>query len=458
VPYLVLIGSLVVFGWLLRRDCALRTGVSHAIWIPTLWAAMLCSRPLSAWLGVGSGVETLEGSPVDRAFYLVMIVMALLVLARRQVAWSRIIAENWAVFFFYGFLLCSVLWANSPTVSFKRWFKEIGNLAIVLVILTEMNPLEAVRAVFVRCGIVLIPLSLVFVRYFPHLGRTYGVHSGEMEVTGVTFQKNALGTMLLVCGLIIVWDWLERTRPGAKRLSRVERWVPALTLTIGLYLLMLSDSKTSIVCLLLGALIIASMRLPLLRRRINAMGLYFLGFGVAFFLLDWTFGISAAVVANLGRDMTFTGRTDVWRELLNVGTDPIFGTGFMSFWDDAHYQSKLPEWVAFSAHNGYLEVYLAGGFLGVAALALMLLRTAMRVNAALATGTSYAVARFAILCVALLANFSESNFACMTPLGLLFLVAAIGHAGAQTAVAYAPAAGFPRYRWAQVGVAQPSPR
>ena len=131
--------------------------------------------------------------------------------------------------------------------------------------------------------------------------------------------------------------------------------------------------------------------------------------------------------------MTFTGRTDVWRELLNVGTDPVLGTGFMSFWDDARYQTLLPEWIAFSAHNGYLEVYLAGGFVGVALLTMMILATGFRINRSLGAGGDYAVVRFAIFVITLIANFSESNFACMTPLGFLFLLATIGHAQPETA-------------------------
>jgi O-antigen ligase len=320
---------------------------------------------------------------------------------------------------------------------------------MALVILTEANPLEAVRAVFVRCGMVLIPLSWIFIRYFPHIGRTYNVHSGEMQSTGVTFQKNSLGTMILVCGLICLWDWLERTRPETRRSGRIERWTLPIVIAIGLYLLRLSDSKTSLVCFMLGAAIIAAVRLPLLQRRINRLGIFLLVAGVGLFVIDWVFGISAAVLANLGRDLTFTGRTDVWRELLNVGTDPFLGTGFMSFWDDEHYQSLLPNWVAFSAHNGYLEVYLAGGYIGVSLLALMLLHTGFRVTKALAAGTSYAVVRFAVFCVVLLANFSESNFACMTPLGLLFLIASIGeaHSAADVAVsASEPPATSARWR------------
>ena len=149
---------------------------------------------------------------------------------------------------------------------------------------------------------------------------------------------------------------------------------------------------------------------------------------VGFFLLDRMIGFSEGIVRSLGRDMTFTGRTDVWRELLNVGTDPLFGTGFMSFWDDNSFRSKLPYWVAGSAHNGYIEIYLAGGMIGVTMLTLMLLGTSAKINRDLRSGREYSVVRFAIFAAALVANFAESNFACMTPLGFLFILAAIGDA------------------------------
>jgi hypothetical protein len=42
--------------------------------------------------------------------------------------------------------------------------------------------------------------------------------------------------------------------------------------------------------------------------------------------------------------------------------------------------------------------------------------------------------RFAIFVMMLIANFAESNFAWMTPLGFLFLVAAIGDAKPQPVV------------------------
>lgn len=450
--HLILVACLATTVWLVRRDVAARPGVSSAIWIPTLWVGILASRPVSLWFGTGTG-DTLEGSPLDRLFFFAMIFASLVVLSRRWIAWGPLLARNWPLLLFYGYLLVTVVWANSPLVSFKRWSKELGNIFVALVILSELDPLQAIRAVFVRCAYVLIPLSIVFIRYFPELGRRYSVHSGQLEVTGVTTQKNALGAMLLVCTLVLLWDWLERSRPGAGVRSRLDRWIAIALLAAATWLLWLSDSKTSMLCLAIAAGILAAVRLPLLHRRISAMGIYCLLAGLGFFVLDQLFGISNAFIGYLGRDMTFTGRTDVWGELLAVGTDPLFGTGFMSFWDDAHYRALLPKWVAYSAHNGYLEIYLAGGALGVAFLAVLLLVTGVRINHALAGSHTYALVRFAVFVAVLLANFSESYFACMTPVGFLFLLAAIGEvqrqpawqpAAAPAPLARPPSAGLPQ--------------
>lgn len=140
-PHLILFSFLLFAIWLIRQDTKLRAGISPALWIPTLWLGIIASRPVSAWTGISGSGDTLDGSPADRAFYLVLIVAALLVLSRRAVNWSWFISRNLPLLLFYGFLLVSVLWANSPYSSFKRWFKESGNILVALVILTDPRPL-----------------------------------------------------------------------------------------------------------------------------------------------------------------------------------------------------------------------------------------------------------------------------------------------------------------------------
>jgi exopolysaccharide production protein ExoQ len=417
--------------WLIRRDTAQRQGVSSALWIPTLWIGILLSRPMSAWLGWGGGAggaESMEGSPVDALFYFLLIIASAIVLNKRQVNWGEIISASWPVFLFYGYLLVTVIWAESPIVSFKRWFKDFGNIVVALVILTEANPQQALRAVILRCAYIFIPLSVVFIRYFPELGRRYNTHSGNMEPMGVTFQKNYLGVLVLICSLVIIWDWIERSQAKAPLYTWIDRWLrylPIIYLSIGAYLLRLCDSKTSIAALILGGSVLLSAKMPFLRQRIGAIGGYTIAAVAGFWTLDWLFGIKESIIGGMGRDMTFTGRTDVWRVLLKLNTDPIVGTGFCSFWSDKSYLSKLPDWVAFSAHNGYLETYIDGGMIAVSLLVLMLLAVGLRLNKRLAVGGNYALFCFAVLLVTIIANFSESHFGRMTPLGFLFLLVAV---------------------------------
>ena len=417
--------------WLIRRDTAQRPGISSALWIPTLWIGILLSRPMSAWVGWGGGAggaESMEGSPLDALFYFLLIIAAAVVLNKRQINWCELMSASWPVFLFYGYLLVTVLWAESPSVSFKRWFKDFGNILVALVILTEANPQQALRAVILRCAYILIPLSVVFIRYFPELGRRYAAHSGNMEATGVTFQKNSLGVLVLICSLVIILDWIERSDGKTTLHAWIDRWLrylPMIYLLIGAYLLRLCDSKTSIAALILGGSVLVSAKMPFLRQRIGAIGGCTIAAVVGFWTLDWLFGIKESIIGGMGRDMTFTGRTDVWRVLLKLNTDPIVGTGFCSFWSDNYYLSKLPDWVAFSAHNGYLETYIDGGMIAVSLLVLMLLVVGLRLNKRLAAGGNYALFSFSVLLVMIIANFSESHFGRMTPLGFLFLLVAV---------------------------------
>lgn len=367
----------------------------------------------------------MEGSPLDALIAGLLIIVSYGILARRQMSWGSVIRDNWPVFLFYFYLLVSVLWAESTFVSSKRWFKEFGNIAVLLVILTEVNPLQAFRAVFVRCTYLMLPLSVIFIRWFPNLGRVYSRHSGEMEATGVTFQKNSLGMTTLVCTLILIWDWMEWSQPGLPRQKKFDRFLPFAFFTMAGYLLYLCNSKTSLSCLILGGSIILAARVPLLREKVSVLGGYVLMGIVTFFLLDQMFGITESLVHSMGRDMTFTGRTDVWREILALNTPPIFGTGFLSFWSDLSYQSRLPDWVVSSAHNGYLEMYIDGGVVGVSLLVFMLFLLALKMNRQLASRGNYALVRFAILLVVIVSNFSESNFGRMSAVGFLFLLAAI---------------------------------
>ena len=92
----------------------------------------------------------------------------------------------------------------------------------------------------------------------------------------------------------------------------------------------------------------------------------------------------------LGRDPTLTNRTEIWAATKAHPVDPIFGCGYLNFWDMVG-PIKLGESAAVelkTAHNGYLEIFLDGGYLGILFLVIMLISRWEKSCAELCSGPS----------------------------------------------------------------------
>ena len=263
--------------------------------------------------------------------------------------------------------------------------------------------------------------------------------------TGVTTQKNSLGQLILICGLIILVDIMVTRRqektPAQKTLLRILYGM----LLIGLWLLVTCQSRTSLLCLALGAsLLFFSGYIARARHPKQVLVCCFIA--VACLIgLDATLGVSKMAIEALGRNTTLTGRTDIWRVVKEQPINPVVGCGFLTFWDTGMGQAVVDELSDIkSSHNGYLEIYLDGGLIGVVLLGIMLLAAGRKTVAALVEGTTLGRLAFVIWIIALLYNFSESSFFRLGPLWLALLLAMIRcPAKLPQAVITAPAAFSP---------------
>src|SRR5207302_2837494 len=192
----------------------------------------------------------------DRLLYLGLIFWAMHILSKRGVSWGTLIEKNKALMLFYLFLLATILWAPFPFVVFKRWFKDIGAIFIILLILTEEDPMEASKAIFARCAYVWFPLSEIFVKYFPGIGREYS-HSGGTMISGVTPHKNTLGSIIFISCFFLITELFSPNRPLRGRPLKGGRFTRFLhghhftiltAVAMGLFLLVKSNSKTSQIC------------------------------------------------------------------------------------------------------------------------------------------------------------------------------------------------------------------
>jgi O-antigen ligase len=408
--------GLVVLGlgvaWLLYRDGRERS-VSPAAWIAVAWAVIYGSRPVTSWFsGVDHGVTPEgydEGNPTEALFYFGLLLAGVLVLLRRRVRLSAIVQEHPWLMVFWLFWLASVVWSDYPLITLKRWVKDAGNLIVVLVILTEREPLQAVKAVFTRCAYLCIPLSVLLIRHFPDVGRVFaGYNRDELMYVGVATHKNSLGTLALVSGLFLLWDLLEVREQRQTAPARITVVARAFTLALCWYLLAIANSATSLVSAVAGSAVLVALAVPAGARVLPRL---VAPLGVGFLVLDAVFDLVSMLVLALGRDPTLTTRTDIWPLLVQYQANPLLGAGFNTFWA-GHRLVQLQDTVGgiIQAHNGYLETYLSGGVIGIGLLAILLLSAYWRTRRALALGAPASRIAFALLLVAMVYNYAEASF------------------------------------------------
>ncbi|HVT93848.1 MAG TPA: O-antigen ligase family protein [Bryobacteraceae bacterium] len=374
--------SVALFVWfvllvgLLWLDPAKDRGTSVALWIPVIWMFIIGTRLPSQWFGgqMGQAAQALEeGNPLDRTISSALILLAFGIMMSRSFKWDVFLVRNLSLTAFLGFALLSVLWSDYPFVAFKRWFRDLGNYLVMLVAVSDPNPLEAVRAILRRLCYLLIPLCILTIKYYPGISKQYDMWTGLASYSGVTTSKNMLGVVCLISGLFFFWDILTRWPGRKERRTRRILLVNIAFIAMTLWLLNMSDSATSRVCLVLGCLVIAAVHTktarnhPALLKRLIPAGI------CAYVVLAFGFGfdISAEIARLVGRNPNLTDRTRIWLFLLGMNTNSLLGTGYESFWLGPRLQwfwrsaglGRINE-----AHNGYLEIYLNLGLTGLTLL------------------------------------------------------------------------------------------
>src|SRR2546426_6753399 len=213
-PSIALLLCSILLLWVFRYDPAKDERVSLALWVPLIWMVLLGSRSASQWLGPTTPISVTtaleEGNALDHGIYLVLIILALGILVARALNWRAVFASNSALILFLLFTLLSVTWSDFPLASFRRWIRELGNYLMVLVVLSDSRPLEAIETLLRRFLYLLIPISVVLIKYFREVGVGYSVWTGAAEFVGVTTSKNMLGVLCLISGLFFFWDTLRR--------------------------------------------------------------------------------------------------------------------------------------------------------------------------------------------------------------------------------------------------------
>ncbi|QGZ96415.1 O-antigen ligase family protein [Terricaulis silvestris] len=335
-------------------------------------AAALClaqfSEPLFAAIAQSQGLAEPPG--YARIFFLPVYAFLAFVLWRDRALAAR---TAWAAPLLMSLVVlagASTLWSIDSGATLRRvvWLTLTMAFGLYLAWRYEWERLVTVIG---GAFVVLIAGSLLLGLVAPSVGRMTFEHPGAWS--GLWTHKNTLGGIMALGVAVCVSAAL--VEPKRRRFWFA--WAAG-----AFALVLLSTSKTALVASMLGVAVIGACMLvrrgplPALLVGAGVLGVVIVGTSIVLLAPD-------VIVAVLGRDLTLTGRTEIWDAAAPaVAAQPWFGYGYYAFWlpdnGPAFWVREAVAWQVASAHSSWLEMALGMGRVGVMLLALQLIATLWR--------------------------------------------------------------------------------
>jgi exopolysaccharide production protein ExoQ len=263
--------------------------------------------------------------------------------------------DKWMVMLLV-YILLSVFWSEDKISSAKLLLAIPTIFVFVRVYFIRFSRV-AILQQLINFFIVVLLTSIFCSLFTPSYGVSIGVHEGAWQ--GIFTHKNGLGNFSVLAACIFM-----------STIGRGMGWKPLIGLGLSIFLILMSNSTTALVCLILVLCVFL-----LLKSKKILTGVYqfrhpiYVGvilLSAAPFLVNFfSSGLNL-----FGKDTTFTGRVFIWGFILSMFyARPVFGYGlnqFEAFFKGAN--STFVSNVGFqvgSTHNGFLDLAFSLGMVGV---------------------------------------------------------------------------------------------
>jgi exopolysaccharide production protein ExoQ len=323
---------------------------------------LLASGAGQAFLADPDAVSTPTDQPVTTAlFALIYIALILFLVKSRAAALRLMFTEKWLAAL-CAWAIASVAWSANPEDSLRHALALTGTTIAALYLGLHFEPKQQLKLIAYAIGVGAVASALVIFAV-PSVGIT------PDGMQGVYNLKNSLGRMMSLGVLCFAMLTLSERR---RRVVSVVMFLLCCTL------LVLSKSATALVVTVLMLALLPFRKLLYLRtRQLLAAGAILIPLlaAAAFFIVQ----SSEDILQALGRNSSLTGRVPLWQLVLtSISDHPILGYGFTAFWnswegerviDTVNWNTAVPH-----AHNGFLEVWLGLGLIGLALILISLSR------------------------------------------------------------------------------------
>lgn len=325
-----------------------------------------------------TGLDNLLGMPTDAGLQSTLnpAILFLLLLVSGSAAWmlrvppAAILGGNWPFLLVFALVSTSPLWSGYPDVAMRRSMRVLLEFALLVVLASSYR--DSLRALQVIWRV----LAIVAVLDLAALA-VPSVSFTDIGYRGVHNHKNEAGSFALLA--------LPFALAGLFVRDLVQRRTAAILLLLAvLVVVVLSRSKTSAALSVIG-LVLAFGLIGLSRASSSLLTvLTVLVFDVVLIGM-WTmsaYGVTfEGTLAGLGIDPTLTGRDEVWRLIQHRSEErPWLGYGYGAFWDTplTNEEALRDAGITFAfgqGHNGYLDVLIQIGMLGLIGVAVMAVLT-----------------------------------------------------------------------------------
>lgn len=323
--------------------------------------------------GGHSSHGTGEGNIVNQIVYPSIFLLSLISLFVRRLDAIAIIKKEKLFTIFLIWCLISTIWSYSPIDTAKRFFRTLTVFAVTLSLLVHTTSTKEILNFIKPVLYLYVFLSIVACITIPG-AKDYQFHTWR----GFEDSKNVLGGVAVVCILLSFFIY-KMESGGAK-------FIASIAVLFSLALLFGSRSMSSIMTffvIVLSASLSSSDELfkPLgLGRTFSAIiFLFVIVIGlIVFFVYP---EMIAIITEAVGKDPSFTGRTDIWTAMLiSISHHPFLGTGYRAFWSVTPPSSYLNHmyslfiWKPNEAHNGFIDIANEVGIIGLTIFLVLIIR------------------------------------------------------------------------------------
>ncbi|KRE97105.1 hypothetical protein ASG89_30075 [Paenibacillus sp. Soil766] len=343
------------------------------------------------------------GDPITQKVYLVLYVIAIgLVIVNAKRVFHALVSNKLLIVLLL-FVCLSLLWSASEGNTVKRLFGLVGSTCFGMYIASRFDITRFLKLLAVSFGLGAI-LSLFAGLFLPELALDNTYHMGSWK--GIYVHKNFLGRfMVLSC----ILQFIFAIRKGRYRLFF---W---LMFCLSFVLVLLSSSLTALLTFLI--IIVTYFLLKIYQRNtweVVPIVILLSALTISFGYLMMNY--SDFIFDSIGKDVTLTGRTVLWSAIIEkISERPFFGYGYGGFWTGWDGESASvwlqAGWMAPHAHNGFLELMLDIGIIGLTLFTALFIQTVVRSLRVLKEKEfNFELWPAIYLFFQLFINFTESNF------------------------------------------------